>query len=204
MIPLLSLFFFGALVFLAVLLWLPWTFVVEAVIGKETRYDLRLKTWWGSISLLPFIIRTSRAVMEELRAMLPESGPTHPQDMLEQIFDIVRHLRRQTTRFGRLLRLFVQEIVKFEVSAAFGLADPMITATIYGGVWAFLGPLITALNASGRMRCRPSVTVTPMYNALGGELHFYCIFRIRLGQIIGDMMRGLADSAVQRMQVKEM
>ena len=35
--------------------------------------------------------------MEELRAMLPESGPTHPQDMLEQIFDIVRHLRRQTT-----------------------------------------------------------------------------------------------------------
>lgn|GEM_PF-3374188 len=203
MIPLLSLFFISALVLVFLLLWLPWTFEVKVEIGRKSYLDYRLVALWGSVSLLPLLNRVSRAIADEIRALLPDEEARHPQDIVERIGELYRHLTKQSSRFTTFMRLFVREILSLEADIALGLADPMVTATLCGGVWAVWGPLLSVLSASSRLKCRPRLSVTPLYNGLDVQLRFHCIFRFRLGQIIGDMMRSLATSAVQRMQVKE-
>ena len=85
MIPLLSLFFISALVLVFLLLWLPWTFEVKVEIGRKSYLDYRLVALWGSVSLLPLLNRVSRAIADEIRALLPDEEARHPQDIVERI-----------------------------------------------------------------------------------------------------------------------
>lgn len=201
----LSLFLFAAiLTFVALALWAPFTFEVEFRIGQaDTHYAVRWKCLGYDVSLLPIIGKVGRTIQNQFRSMLPQEGLSNPRDVLDKLQELYNHLFGHGRRMRGMLVYFVQEITRLELSVAIGLTDPMFTATTCGGIWAVLGPLMARLKADGRLNCRPAIHVTPQYDWAGVQVSFNCIFRFRLGQIIGDMIRNFATSRAQRMQIKE-
>lgn len=89
----------------------------------------------------------------------------------------------------RFLDNLLQKIDVFHLQVIIGTGDPFLSALGCGGVWALLGPILTALGIDNRLTTAPEIQVQPDYQAANFQVRLHCIFRFRLGQIIVNELR---------------
>lgn len=99
-------------------------------------------------------------------------------------------LVRQLDYYTRLYNYFMSRLLaalvceKLSWETRFGTDDPAATSLMTGLLWFIKTQTYTFMKRRLKFVPRPWLQVTPLYNWVGLEVDFQCIFSIRLGNVI--------------------
>lgn len=108
-----------------------------------------------------------------------------PTDIVNNLTDAKKVLTH-IVDFHRIVTSFLNKISikKLEWHTAIGIGDASNTGILTGVVWTIKGSMIGLISKNMKLKVKPNITVTPLFQQMTASIKFTCIFQFRIGNAI--------------------
>ncbi|MCX7779843.1 MAG: DUF2953 domain-containing protein [Negativicutes bacterium] len=174
-------------------------------VAVEVRLLRNLMVYQVKVPVVKFTRQDYTWLISEIRAGGREKTQTYPQREKRFVMRVlrfyIRHPRRIRKLFStiryyrRVLDHFMDRILQgmhceyFEWRTRLGSEDAALTGVGIGAVWALKQLLLQHLSRRIGFDRKPLVSVTPAFGENRLDTELTCIFRLRLGNVIGASTR---------------
>lgn len=174
----------GLFIMFSIILIIPFSFDLKYH-RKFSSGNIRLIVWiWKIPIMIPLqpLKRIGAYFIHKISISPDEKQSVSQMRWMKAIVYLLRLTKNSS-------RMFIEEISKLEFKVEYSCQDAALLGISFGIIWWVLTIVFRTIYQSYHCRSLPQLKVQPVFVQKQFDLYFHCIFRIRLGHIIGESVK---------------